>query len=252
VLGGWTLFTVENIIMSEYRVEIRRSWGGGGGQGAYQSLYSLLSASTLGSTMLAYWRFARFGLEFRSAPLPISARFAAFLLRAAGLVTLGQLAPPLNLNAATIALGLEEVNKELPAEVRGAMGCPFDFNAYKDRGEVYGITRVSRRPELFGLLFLSLGGAVLATTATQVAFYGVGPAVCFTILGMHSDRTQRMNGQLSETKERETSLLPFVAIMDGRQSLSQLLSEVDPVNASVGLGLAGFFALRPHWMRWVR
>jgi len=165
---------------------------------------------------------------------------------------LGQLAPPLNLSAAPIALGLTEVSKDLSAEVRGALGCPFDFNAYKDRGEVFGITRVSRRPEIFGLLAMALGGALLATTATQVAFYGLGPTVCFTVLAMHSDRTQRGNGQLSVEKEAQTSMLPLLAFLDGRQSLAQFCSEVDPVNAYTAVGLAGLAALRPPWLRWVK
>lgn len=252
VLGGWMLFTVENLIMSEYRVEIRRMWGGSGSQGAYQSLYSLLSATTLGSTIVAYWRFAGCGLAFRMLPVPLPLHATAFALRAAGLAALGQLAPPLNLSAAPIALGLSEVSKELPMEVRGAMGCPFDFNAYKDRGEVYGITRLTRRPEMFGLLSLGLGGALLSTTATQLAFFGVGPAVGFTILAWHSDRTQRLAGQLSAEKDAQTSLLPFGAFLDGRQSFQQFISEVDPVNVGTAVAIAGLAALRPPWMRWVR
>ena len=82
-----------------------------------------------------------------------------------------------------------------------AMACPFDFNAYSSRGEapnpkstlkhpespppktnppssrspevlgacreVFGITRLSRRPELAGLGFFGLAGALVATSATQ-------------------------------------------------------------------------------------
>jgi len=252
VLAGWGVFTVENLVLSEYRSEIRRSWGGSGGHSAYQSLYSLLSATTLGSTILAYWRFARFGVEIRSVPAPLPFRFCAFALRATGFFALGQLAPPVNFGAASIALGLSTPSMELPAEVRGAMGCPFDMNAYKDRGEVFGITRVTRRPELFGLLAMGLGGTLLSTTATQVAFYGVGPVVCFSLLALHSERTQRKAGEFSETREAQTSLFPFWAFLDGRQSFSALLEDVDPVNACTAVGLAGLAALRPPWLRWVR
>eukprot|EP00971_Amphidinium_carterae_P246875 4903136-Amphidinium_carterae.1 len=39
---------------------------------------------------------------------------------------------------------------EATAAQRGAALCPFDFNAQRNQGEVYGIVRVTRRPELWG------------------------------------------------------------------------------------------------------
>jgi len=253
VLAGWAAFTAENVILSEYRVEIRRSWGGAGGQNAYQGLYSFLSTTTLGSTVAAYWRFGRHGVAIRppgGAATP-SARVGAFLLRALGFVTLAQLAPPLNLAAAPIAIGLTTPSRDLPPEVRGAMGCPFDFNAYKDRGEVFGITRVTRRPELFGLMAVGLGGALLATTVTQVCFYGLGPVVSFTLLALHSERTQRASGDLSVEKESQTSLIPFAALLDGRQSFADLRDDLDATNLNAAVIVAGLAAFRPPWMRWL-
>jgi len=258
VLGGWTLFTLENVVLSENRSVIRRSWGGSGGQGAYQGFYSLLSAMTLSSTFFAYWRYARFGVQTERLPAhgrepPRGlVRAAALAFRALGLVGLGQLLPPINLAAAPIALGVSAPPPELPPMERGAMGCPFDFNAYKNRGEVFGITRVSRRPELCGLAAVSLGGALLATTATQVAFFGVGPLVCFAALAAHSDRTMRQSGDLSPAKEAQTSVFPFLALVDGRQSWAALREELVPANAGAACGLALLAAFRPPWLRWVR
>ena len=40
--------------------------------------------------------------------------------------------------------------------------------------QVFGITRVSRRPELVGLGFIGLAGALVATTATQAGGKGRG------------------------------------------------------------------------------
>lgn len=251
VLGGWTAFTLENVLLSENRSFIRRSWGGSGGQGAYQGFYSSLSAATLSSTIFAYWRFARFGVQLPGATsLPTSA--AAIALRAAGLVGMGQLVPPVNLAAAPLALGIGAPPVELAPAERGAMGCPFDFNAYKERGEVYGIVRVSRRPEICALGAVSLGGALLATTATQVAFFGVGPVLCFIALAAHADRTMQLAGEVSAEKVEQTSVTPFLALLDGRQSWSKLSEEIDPTNAAVGVGLALLMALRPPWMRLVK
>lgn len=251
VLGGWGLFTAENVILSENRAYIRRSWGGSGGQGAYQNFYSALSAATLSSTFIAYYRFARHGVQL-SSPKPLQVQVAAVVLRAVGLVAMGQLLPPINLAAAPIALGVSAPPPELPPMERGAMGCPFDFNAYKNRGEVFGITRVSRRPELIGLGFVSFGGALLATTATQVAFFGVGPLIGFVLLAAHSDRTMRYSGDLSPTKEAETSVTPFLALLDGRQSWKALFEELEPTNAGAAVALALLAILRPSWMRLVR
>lgn len=252
MLAGWTLFTVENVIMSEYRTEIRRAWGGTGGQGAYQTFYSSLSAMAMASTVFAYSRFADTGFVVAAAAKSLPVQASAVALRAAGFAMLGQLAPPINFGAAPIALGLSTPSAELSREERGMLACPFNFNAYKDRGEVYGITRVTRRPELVGLGAVGLGGALLARTAAQLSFFGIGPCVCFSILAVHSDRTQRGTGDLSPTKEAQTSLFPFVALLDGRQSWSALREELVVSNTCAGIGLALLAMLRPSWMRFVK
>merc|ERR1712224_306840 len=130
--------------------------------------------------------------------------------------------------------------------------CPWDMNAYKERGEVYGITRVTRRPELCGLAAVGIGGALLAGSAAQLSFFGVGPVLCFGALALHGDRAQRMSGELSATKESQTSTMPFLALLDGRQSLTTFINEIDPHNAKAAVGVALLFALRPPWMRWVK
>lgn len=252
VLAGWSVFTVENVILSEYRQEIKRSWGGKGGPKAYQSLYSSLSAATLGSTILAYWRFARHSTEIRSFPADPKRRLLAFACRGLGLATLGQLAPPINLQAAPLALGITKVADDTPPPERGALGCPFDFNAYKDQGEIYGITRITRRPELFGLGAIAAGGTLLAKTAAEYAFFGVGPAVCFTLLALHSDRTQVISQEISDIKIAETSVMPFWALASGRQSWADLGAELVPQNIGVAFIISGMMAFRPPWLRWVR
>merc|ERR1712224_743499 len=111
---------------------------------------------------------------------------------------------------------------------------------------------VTRRPELWGLAAIGVGGALLAPTAAGLCFFGVGPVLCFGTLALHSDRTQRRGGELSATTEARTSTFPFVALLDGRQSWSALGEELVVPNAAMGVGLALFAMLRPSWMRWVR
>jgi len=250
VLGGWAFFTVENVVLSEYRAEIKQFWGGRGGQSAYQAFYSSASALTLGTTYYAYYKFADTGVLY--GPRPLWARLGALACRAGGLVFISQLLPPINYGAAGVALGLKELPKELSAEVRGALGCPFDFNAYKNRGEVFGITRVTRRPEMSGLGLVAMGGALLARTPTQVCFFGVGPVISFALLSLHIDHTQRPSGELSVEKEAQTSMTPFVALLDGRQSWTALVEETVPSNAWTAGACALLFGLRPSWMRLVK
>jgi len=250
VMAGWTVFTVENLVMSEYKADIKKLWGGASGPTAYMTTYATLSTLASFSIFAAYWRFAQFGVMWTPATLQM--RTVAFTLRAAGIVTLSQLCPPINLGALQIALGLYEPPKDVSPQVRGQMACPFDFNAYAGRGEVYGITRVSRRPELAGVGAFGIGSALLATNATQAAFWGLGPVTAFTMLALHSDRVQRRGGELSSSKEAQTSLMPFWAFLDGRQKWTDFQSELVLVNALAGVGLAFFFtvggAIRPAWM----
>eukprot|EP00811_Abedinium_folium_P003865 NODE_13554_length_1159_cov_4.414729.p1 GENE.NODE_13554_length_1159_cov_4.414729~~NODE_13554_length_1159_cov_4.414729.p1 ORF type:complete len:274 (-),score=80.13 NODE_13554_length_1159_cov_4.414729:286-1107(-) len=252
VLGGWALFTAENVILSEYRTEIKRAWGGHSGPTAYQSLYTGFSVATMGTTCFAYWRFARHSFVLRTQRAPMNLRLWAFAFRAVGLFFLGQLAPPINLMAAPIALGLHKLPTDMTPQQKGALGCPFDMNAHKARGEVYGITRITRRPEVWGLAAVGIGGALVATTAAEVAFFGVGPLVCFAILGPHSDRTQRKGGGLTPESITQTSQLPFIALLTGAQSWSALKDEVEPVNAATAVCIAALYIVRPPWLRWVR
>jgi len=239
---------VENLVLSENKTTIKRMWGGNSGPKAYQNLYSTCSTLAVGSTFLAYWRFARSGIQLAPRSLPMHA--AALVLRAGGLIAVGQLLPAFDMNKALTTLGMSQLG------VEGAL-CPYgvDLKAGEGHGEVYGIHRVSRRPELFGLMAVGIGGALKATTPTAIAFHGVGPVLCLTGLAMHGDRSQRLNqvgGELSPEKEAQTSVLPFLALFDGRQSWSTLLEEIDPINAKIAIGLAVLMALRPPWLRWVR
>merc|ERR1711862_1008604 len=154
------------------------------------------------------------------------------------------------MGAAPIALGLSKTTDGLSPPERGALGCPFDMNAYKDRGEIFGITRVTRRPEILGLGGIAAGGALLAKTATEMAFFGVGPAVSFTILALHSDRTQVISRELSDAKIEQTSIVPFFALVSGRQSWPDLFADLEATNVGAAVFIAGLLAFRPPWMRW--
>lgn len=237
--------------MSEYKVEIKRLWGGGGSIGAYQTAYSSLSGAAMLSTTLAFANFARNSPVMRPPP-GLALKVGAFAFRASGLLIMGQLAPAVNMSAVGHGLGVHDATVGVEPANKGAALCPFDFNAQRGKGEVYGITRVTRRPELVGLGMVGVGGALIATTATQLAYFGIGPVICFGLLALHSDRAQRRSGDLSEEKEAQTSNLPCLALLDGRQSWATVREELTDSNAGIAVGLALLAALRPPWMRFVR
>lgn len=244
VLGGWSFFTLENLIMSEYRKEIKLAWGGRGGPKAYHNFYNALSSFAVGSTVLAYIRYRNKSLALSPPSAPRQA--AAFACRAAGLIAIGQLMPPINTGVIMGAMDYV-VGGSAWSSVEGAM-CPLVAKSYKEREEIFGIGRVTRRPELFGLMFAGIGGALMATTAAQVAFFGIGPFFSFGALAFHSDRTQRKNGELSATKEAQTSVVPFQALLDGRQSWSKLQEELVLTNALLAVSLSGLMSLRPVFL----
>ena len=75
------------------------------------------------------------------------------------------------------------------------------------RAEVYGILRVTRRPELMAVIALAAGAGLASTTAAQVCTFGIGPAVSLGLLALHADRAQLKTGDLSATKFAQTSLV---------------------------------------------
>merc|ERR1712118_146450 len=112
--------------------------------------------------------------------------------------------------------------------------CPIDFDAHRHRGDVYGVTRVTRHPQLGGLVALVLGAACRSQTLTRACFFGFGPALACSALALHVDRKNRtLDSELQARREELTSFAPFVALLDGRQSWSQLVADVSAPNALV-------------------
>ena len=99
---------------------------------------------------------------------------------------------------------------------------------------------------LFGL------GAALATPfATEVAMFSM-PALFALIGTAHQDsrfRRHNMGGELPPDVDAVTSNLPFVALLQGRQSWSALAEEVKWLNCSVAVAGALLLALGRRYGR---
>ena len=118
--------------------------------------------------------------------------------------------------------------------------CPMDFRP-KDVPEdgIYGIFRVSRHPMLWFSSMYSLSVALATPFVTEIVMF-TSPLLVTALLTEHMDHRFRrgIGGSLPPERDEATSNVPFGAFVRGKQSLSQLLSEVKWVNVGCAIGLA--------------
>jgi uncharacterized membrane protein len=131
--------------------------------------------------------------------------------------------------------------------------CPFDFAADKNGSgdeTVRGLERMSRHPGLWSLGLVGIGNALLQPSL-PLRLWWMGPAAIAWLGGMHTDSRFRrgMGGTLDPSYESQTSNLPFVAMLSGKQgSVSQAFSdlalvEIKPLNALMAAGLSTVWVL---------
>eukprot|EP01061_Rhynchopus_euleeides_P017270 TRINITY_DN28733_c0_g1_i1.p1 TRINITY_DN28733_c0_g1~~TRINITY_DN28733_c0_g1_i1.p1 ORF type:complete len:238 (+),score=72.00 TRINITY_DN28733_c0_g1_i1:170-883(+) len=218
VVGGWTAFFAENIIMSENRTEIIEAIGKEG----YFATYSLLSTLSVASIATGYYRHAD-KAKRRSFPL----RGAGLALRIMGASAVSQSLPALkNLSASAD-----------PAEYEGMKAfCPMDLKWAKNAEgkEVYGFKRITRHPQLWGAAVYGIGAAVgSACPVTAAAALGFTP--CALVMGAHIDsRYERgIGGTMSDEVRETTSNIPFVAAAMGKQDVAAAIAESKQTNCMV-------------------
>eukprot|EP00744_Colponema_vietnamica_P014241 GILI01019940.1.p1 GENE.GILI01019940.1~~GILI01019940.1.p1 ORF type:complete len:247 (-),score=42.90 GILI01019940.1:100-750(-) len=100
--------------------------------------------------------------------------------------------------------------------------------------EPHGIIRVTRHP-LFGSFALWGLGNVFLAPSLPAFVYWAGFPLFWYIGSMHQDYRQKPTKPASFYEK--TSILPFAAIADGRQSLQATINELSPQAIGVALGL---------------
>lgn len=126
-------------------------------------------------------------------------------------------------------------------------GCPFAFPAKNDKVE--GVERISRHPSLWALGVFGMGYAASAVYLTEFCF-GAFPVVFTIIGGAHQDHRHRADGKLTPERDALTSHMPFGALIEGRQSWTELQKEVKWENMAVGASVAMLlFMRRAHLAR---
>ena len=241
---GWSSYILENVVLSHNREEIIHAVG----PDMYYTIYSVLSTASCGAIAYAYFRHCR-----TSGPIikrnPYISQVIGFGLQGMGLVGLSQLAPKLQIPFMYESSGdPDPVQPNRNAERKSgtiALRCPIDFKSKDWPTGTYGLDRVSRHSTLWSLGVLCLGSAAVTPFVPEMVAFSF-PMVWAVVGSAHSDYRHRRGsgGQLGQEEERSTSNIPFLALMQGRQSWTALRDEIKWTNAGLGLGLASLMALR--------
>jgi len=228
------------------------------GQQTYGTTYATLSTGAMASVCWGYWKHGK-GLRIWSRPPPGFAA-GAFLFQALGFAGFAQLVPrvqfPVKLVGDPVPSSPEPSSPELRDDSRlGPVAasawqpqCPMDFKgeaaAQKD-GSIAGIQRVTRHPSLFSLGSLGLGTALASPFAAQAVMFSM-PCLWSFIGAYHIDVRHRRGsgGMLSEQVDAQTSMVPFVALVEGRQSWEKLAQELKWSNVGLAVAVAALLAAR--------
>ena len=129
-----------------------------------------------------------------------------------------------------------------------------DFEADRELSRIdqgpRGAKRVTRHASLWSFALVGAGCALRTPFAPEVAMF-LSPALVVAILGAHIDHRYRrgIGGELDEKHDwPHSSHIPFLALVCGEQSWSQLWAEIKPMNSTVALGGLGLWALT-HFRR---
>jgi len=230
--GGWSFFLAENILLSENRTWLIQELG----DNRYHLVYGTLSTIATVSIGYAYYAIRKASPGIRSRP-SLSGAVVGWTLTSLGLVLASQVGPKLQVPVAVSDGSLH-------------VKCPFDFSESKTATEstVRGLDRISRHPGLWSLGLVGLGQTCLAPSLPARVWW-MGPAAVAAFGGAHTDSRFRrgMGGSLDPIYESQTSNLPFLAMISGRQGRDcwqQAWDELKPWNAAIAVGISSLWVLR--------
>ena len=192
---------------------------------------------------------------------PLSGKIGGFVCLSLGLGIVSQMPPKLQIpveyrggsdGLRPTTVGTITNNTEDGESAGFKVRCPFDFtdNKNPDSNSVTGLERISRHPGLWSFGLIGLGQALLVPSVPQRAWLAM-PLLVALIGGAHTDSRYKrgMGGTLQESYEKQTSNIPFAAVLSGKQGdffsvCSDLSREIKPLNAALAVGVAGVWVLR--------
>ena len=250
---GWTAFITENVVLSHNREWIIDKFG----EKNYHGLYNILSSAACLSIAYGYFKHGRnMGPILNPKywkPNSIPFRISAFSFQSIGLIGFSQNFPKLqnpivtSMNSTTHQTDTltsnintnnnSNIKQEKKRKIQFAAQCPVDWHPADIPSDgIYGLKRVTRHPMLFSLGSFGLGIALKTQFATRAIVCGF-PMLFALIGGFHQDyRHRRHSGKyLSPEIDEKTSLIPFIALIKGKQSWNDLWNELKHVNMSIAL-----------------
>ena len=254
---GWSAFIAENVVLSHNREYIIETFG----EQTYHGFYSTLSSAACLSIGYGYFRYGRkMGPILNPKywkPQSIAFRIGAFSFQSLGLIGVSQNFPKLQIpilaqfnteSTETDMLTMEPVGGSTASSsdengsngIKFAAQCPIDWTPKDIPSDgLYGLKRVTRHPMLFSLGMFGLGTALKTPFATRAIVCGF-PLLFALIGGFHQDYRHRRHsgGYLSPDTDHKTSLIPFIALLRGRQSWRELWDEMKNVNMSIAVLVA--------------
>lgn len=255
---GWVSFIAENLILSENRTEIIEKFG----NDSYHQVYNTLSTLACGSIAWGYLKHGRgMGPTFR-ARVGIPSLVAGTLIQTIGLVGFAQLLPKLqvpweiqyenkdSVPSSSITSNSQSITSEASKPATGikfAARCPMDFRSTKapaNPDEVSGLERITRYPFLWAFGFTCFGSALSTIYWTERVMFSF-PMIFALIGSTHQDSRFRRGkgGYLSPEKESKSSLIPFVALLEGKQSWQDVAKELKELNTLLAIGAGGLLGL---------
>eukprot|EP00897_Mesotaenium_endlicherianum_P004758 jgi/Mesen1/430/ME000100S10664 len=213
VAAGWGLFTGSHLLMSHGPV--REKLVSTLGEGPFKGLYSAVSLASFIPTTYIYGRYAKgkgvipwWTETAKSNPV---VRTAGQGLKLLGAITMAQ----------SIAAPNPVAELNVPNADKSSLN---GSRCICCQVEVRGITRVARHPLFTSTALLGLGQLCTRGHAGDVVYWAGFPILWY-VGCLHQDQRQR--AVLPKQFYDETSLMPFGAIIEGRNSLKQAVKEFD-------------------------
>jgi uncharacterized membrane protein len=241
---GWVGFIAENLVLSHNREYLIKNYG----DDNYHIAYNVLSTAACSSIAYGFFKYGKATDSKLAARGPL-ARVVGFIVQTVGLVGLSQLAPAVQVpvyfggpttNTSNNIKSISTPVESMPEQKKLYVRCPIDFRQKNSSGDPnYGMDRVTRHPALWFLGLTAAGSAITTVYPTHLVFFSF--PLLFALVGSeHTDyRYRRGNGgMLTAERESCTSNIPFVALLQEKQSFQKLLDEMRWTNAAVA-GLAG-------------
>lgn len=262
-VGGWSLFIVENYILSENRTFIINTVG----DDNYHYIYGTCSTAATASIAYAFFRKIKVdSLPLRwpiGQPVPPAMMMLGFTLQAVGMTMASQALPRFQIPfVAESAMPPQEVTtvtrlSSTPppsSPQKWKVRCPFDFTdskSFTENGIVSptGLDRITRHPGLWSAALLGLGTAVMTPSLPRAVWWGM-PTFVALVGGAHTDSRFRrgMGGVLDPAVDETTSNLPFWAMITGRQGSDAfenlVFKEGKGINAALAVGAVGIWIMR--------